>query len=351
MTTKSFHATKLAPVQKTNYGNYWTPVCMTLFFLSLLTGAANTRAATPSNTPVIIESVVAEVNKTVLLRSELQPRIAPYAAQIAASTQDKAERDRRLSAAIDQALQDMIDEELIVQAAKKAQLSIDTKEVDAAIDDIKKQNNLDDDALAQALVIQGYTTASYRKEISRQLLRLRAINYSVRPKVSIADTDVTARYNQMANQTNAASQIHLYHILLTTDGSTSQNEQLEKNARDIAARAESGQQFSLLAKEFSQDQSTKDSGGDLGWVEPGTLAAEWETILFSLPKGKITSPIQGPQGFHIFYIADKKRTALPPLKDLEEKIKNELYREGMEKHTKLWLEELRSKAHVDIKQL
>ena len=83
----------------------------------------------------------------------------------------------------------MISEELIVQAAEQAHVEVDSSEVQAALDEIKTQNKLDDAGLQQLLAQQGFTMANYRADLRRQLLRLRAVNQLVAPKVTITDED------------------------------------------------------------------------------------------------------------------------------------------------------------------
>src|SRR5438270_4351755 len=120
---------------------------------------------------VHLERVVAIVNDAIIMQSELDARLVPVRAE-AEQISDPAEKKRRLAKLSSQVLDEMVNEELIVQAAEQAKIEVDSSEVQAALDEIKQNNNLDDAGLQQALAQQGYTLANYKTDLKRQLLRL-----------------------------------------------------------------------------------------------------------------------------------------------------------------------------------
>ena len=133
---------------------------------------------------ISLERVIAIVNDSIILQSELDARLTPVRAE-AEQIQDPGERKRRLAKLASQVLDEMVNEELIVQAAEGAKIDVESSEVQAALDEIKQQNNLDDAGLAQALGAQGYTLQNYKADLRRQLMRLRAVNTIVQPKLSL----------------------------------------------------------------------------------------------------------------------------------------------------------------------
>lgn len=308
-------------------------------------------AAKDGKKRVVLDRVVAVVNNHVILQSELELRILPLSAELAGIA-DKRERERRARKLISQVLDEMINDELIVQAAKEAQLKVESKEVKSALDEIKKQNNLDDAGLEQALAMQGYSIASYKKDVERQILRMRASNILVRPRVTVTDEDVRARYEEMNRRSNAIGKVRLKHILvgLPDNPSDRQVSQAKARAASLIEKFKSGQDFSKLAEQNSDDQATRMGGGDLGWIERGSLPTEWENVVFSMEKGDVRGPIKGPTGLHVFYVDSVEKTDVQPFDKLETQLRNELYQKEMAKQTTLWLDELRKKAHIDRKQ-
>jgi peptidyl-prolyl cis-trans isomerase SurA len=297
-----------------------------------------------------LERVVAIVNDSIILQSELDARMVPVIAE-AQQIADPQERHRRMAKLASQVLDEMVNEELIVQAAEAAKLEVDSSEVQAALDEIKQQNNLDDAGLQQALAQQGYTLQGYRADLRRQILRLRAVNQLVAPKVQITDEDVRARYDQMSRRSEAVSAVQLSHILIKLPEHPT--EQQLADAKDKASKAmdrvKAGEAFAAVAKEVSEDPSTSANGGELGWFQRGSINPDWEQIVFSMNKGDMRGPVTGPQGLHVFYVTDIKQSELKPYDQMKEQLQRELKRRELEKQTQTWTDELRKKAYIDIK--
>lgn len=299
---------------------------------------------------VILDRVVAVVDDAVILQSELVGRLMPVLAALEA-IDDPRERQRRQENLTSQMLDEMIAEELIIQAARAASLGVEPKEINAAVAEIKQSNNLDDAQLTAALAQQGYTMETYRKDVERQILRMRAVNMLVRPRVTVTDEDVRARYDAMQRRSAAVSKVHLQHVLIGLPENPSGPElaAAKERASQVIARAKAGTPFADLAREYSDDVGTRESGGDLGWIERGSIATEWETIVFAMDKGEVRGPISGPRGLHVFHVSDLARSDVKSFEEEKERLRSELYRKEMEKQTDAWIQELREKAFIDKK--
>lgn len=298
-----------------------------------------------------VEYVVAVINDAIILNSELEARRTPVLAEAAQIT-DPKERDRRIAKLTSQVLDEMVNEELIVQAAEASKVEVESSEVQAALDEIKQQNNLDEAGLSAALAAQGYTLANYKGELRRQLLRLRAVNQLVAPKVNITDEDVRARYDQMARRTEQVQAVKLAHMLfkLPEHATEQQLADAKEKASKAIARVKAGEEFAKVAATESDDDSTKATGGELGWFQRGSMAnPEWEPIVFAMEKGDVRGPVSGPQGFHVFQVTEIKRSDLKPFAEMKDQLQRELRRREMDKQTQVWVEELRKKAYIDIK--
>ena len=323
-----------------------------LAVVALLGGvaAAQPKDDAPRARKVIVDRVVAVVNNAIILDSELQGRMIAVLADTE-QIQDPKERARRIQKLTSQMLDEMIDEELVVQAAEEAKIDIDPTEVNAALDEIKKQNEMDDAKFAKALAEQGYTMTTYKQDLRRQLLRLRAQNQLVRPRVNITDEDVRARYDQLQRRSEAVSAVRLSHILLKVPQQPT--EQQLAAAKDKAAKAigrvRGGEAFADVAKELSEDTATSETGGELGWFERGSISPEWEQVVFAMEKNDVRGPVSGPQGLHVFFVSDIKRTDMKPFEELKDQIKAELSRREMDKQSDQWLDELRKRAYIDVK--
>ena len=294
---------------------------------------------------------MAVINDAIVLRSELEARMTPLLGE-AAQIADTKERERRIEKLRSTMLDEMVSEELIVQAAETARIEVESSEVQAALDEIKTTNNLDDAQLAQALAAQGYTMSNYRTDLRRQLMRLRAVNQLVAPKVSVTDDDIRARYDEMSRRSQSVSAVKLSHILIKLPEKAT--EQQVTQAREKLAiaieRVQKGEDFTAVVAQVSEDVSTNQTGGELGWFQRQSLAnPEWEPIVFQMQKGDVRGPVPGPQGLHVFLATDVQTSNLKPFDQMKEQVSRELRRKEMDKQTAVWLEELRKKAYIDIK--
>jgi peptidyl-prolyl cis-trans isomerase SurA len=298
-----------------------------------------------------VDAVVAVINDAIILNSELEVRRLPVLAEAQQIT-DPKERERRIAKLTSQVLDEMINEELMVQAAEAAKIEVESAEVQAALDEVKQQNNLDDAGLSAALAAQGYTQSNYKQELRRQLLRFRAINQLVAPKVQVTEEDVRARYDAMARRTEQVQAVKLSHMLfkLPEHATEQQLATAKERASKALTRVKGGEEFAKVAAVESDDDTTKTTGGELGWFQRGSMAnPEWEPVVFAMDKGEVRGPVTGPQGFHVFQVTEVKRSDLKPFADMKEQLSRDLRRREMDKQTQTWVEELRKKAYIDLK--
>lgn len=316
-------------------------------------GPPKPRAAAPSKKPrrvYIVDRVVGVVNSSVILESELNIRMAPYEADVE-QIEDPKERVRRYEKLRGQVLDELVNEELIYQAAAEARIEVEEKELDAAIKDIRDQNKLDEQQFQQALVAQGYSYPAYRQDIRRQLTRVKAMNQLVAPKVTVTDDEVRARYDQMVRRSEAVSAVQLSHMLFALPARPSESQVAEAKAKaaEAIARVRGGEPFAEVAKQLSEDAATKDGGGELGWIERGSLDPQWESVVFAMEKGEVRGPVSGPTGLHVFFVGEVKRNDMKSFDALKEQLRGELRQREMAKQTETWIADLRKKAFIDVK--
>ena len=321
-------------------------------WLNRTTGAvalALALAAAPAARARVVERVAAVVGDSIVLASEVEERVAPLLAD-ANQIRDPDKRAARSSALRREVLDRLIDDELIVQQAAELKLSISNEQVDASIEEIKKQNNLNDDQLREALRGQGMTMAAYRADLKRQLLRFRVLNIAVGSKVNISDDEVRAYYERhMKDGTNV--QVRASHVFIAIPEGADAQVVAEKQAQaqKVLERANAGEEFAKLARESSDDAATRAEGGDLGYFGKDMLPKPIEEIVFAMKVGDVRGPIRADRGFHVIKLVDRKLKDPKPFDEVKDDIRMQLRQKDMERQTKSYLTELRKKTLVDIR--
>jgi peptidyl-prolyl cis-trans isomerase SurA len=297
----------------------------------------------------VVERVAAVVGDSIVLASEVEEKVAPMLGDVN-RIPDPDKRAARAAALRREVLERLIDDELILQQATELKLSISNDQVDASIEEIKRQNNLNDDQLREALRGQGMTMTAYRADLRRQLLRFRVLNIAVGSRVNISDDEVRSYYDRhMKDGSN--TQVRASHVFIAIPDGADASVVSEKQAlaQKILERAKAGEDFGKLAREASDDAATRADGGDLGYFGKDMLPKAIEELVFSMKVGDVRGPIRADRGFHVIKLVDRKLKEPKPFDEVKDDIRMQLRQKDMERQTKIYLAELRKKTLVDVR--
>lgn len=298
----------------------------------------------------VVEKIAAVVDSNVILASEVEEKAAPLMAEVSRMT-DASKRSARAATLRREVLDRLIDDELIAHQATELRLTVTPEQVDASIAEIKRQNNIDDKQLQDALRGQGMSMTTYRADLKKQLMRFRVINIAVGSKVNISDEDIRGYYNRHYKAGGANVQVRASHIFLTIPEGADAGVVGERQAlgRKLIERAVGGEDFAKLAREFSDDAATRAEGGDLGFFGKDMLPKAIEELVFSMKPGEVRGPVRADRGFHVIKLVDRKTTEAKPLAEVEDDIRMQLRQKEMDKQTKTYLADLRKKSLVDVR--
>jgi parvulin-like peptidyl-prolyl isomerase len=313
-----------------------------LLLVALPTGAASAK---------VVERIVAVVNNNILLQSELNDRIRPLVPQLR-QIPDAQLRKQRLAQLRRQMLNHMVDEVIIQQEANRLKITISDKDLELAIKDVMRKNNLTREQLEEALRQEKKSIADYKRKILRpQLLRLRVLNVQVRSRVSVSDDEVKALYQSNLRKLGVETKVRARHIFVAIPAGATSKKVLERKrfAQKLLAQLEKGADFDKMARKHSQDSVTRNDGGDLGWFGRGTLPSNVENVVFEMKKTEIRGPLRTERGYHLIQVVDRKESSARTFDEVKEELREQLYAQKLEKATKAWLTEKRKTAHIDFK--
>jgi peptidyl-prolyl cis-trans isomerase SurA len=318
---------------------------------SILAGLAGLAfLAAPRARAELVDRVAAVVNNDVITLSEVEKRAGPELARVdqEATGPDRAQKR---AAALKRVLDTMIDEKLVDNELRELKVTISDKEVDGAVDEVKKSYNLTDEQLQQAVSREGYSIAEYREQMRKQIGRYKLISEKVRKNVKVSDADVQSEYDRMTRAEGEDYEVHIRHILIAVPRSASaaQIDTARRKAAAIAVEArEPGVDFAELAKKRSEGSSSSD-GGDLGFFKRGTMVPEFERVAFNLKTGEVSDPVRTQFGWHVLKLEEIRKLGMKPLAEVRPEIEERLRKAQAERLTAQYMETLRSAAVVEKK--
>jgi parvulin-like peptidyl-prolyl isomerase len=234
-----------------------------------------TTVATPSPQ----ETLAASVNGQPISTEDYEKQVAQVEAFFIREGLDleSSEGSERLEQARRQVLEQMIDQELIRQAAEGMGVSISDSKLETSLQDIIGQSG-GREGFEQSLQAMGTSYQDFRQMLLDQLLS-EAVYREVTESIS-----------------STAEQAHVRHILLTT----------RERAEEVLVRLQAGDDFAYLAGEYSEDISTRDAGGDVGFFPRGVMPPEVEEVAFSLETGEVSGIVESQFGFHIIQVLERE---------------------------------------------
>ena len=217
--------------------------------------------------------------------------------------------------------------------ATDLKLTVTDKEIDARIEQIKKQSFGGSQAkLDKQLKQQGYTKESLRADIKAQLLSEKIYD-AVTKGAKVSDADIAKYYQQNKSQYSQAESRDVRHILVKS----------KAQADKIYDMLKAGGNFAALAKKYSTDPGSKDSGGKLTIIR-GQTVAPFDTTAFLLSTNQVSRPIKTQFGYHVILLEDSKPVDAPPLDDVKPQLSQQLQQQALRKQ----LDALKAGAKIEI---
>lgn len=148
----------------------------------------------------------------------------------------------------------------------------------------------------------------------------------LRQTLPVDEARVAEYYQTHQEEFRSPEEVKARHILLRPEGEGEEAwEKAKKQAEAVLAKAKAkGADFAGLAKEYSQDPGSRESGGDLGWFGRGRMVKEFEDAVFSMQPGEVTGPVRSQFGYHIILLEEKRAARLRPLDEVRDLIRYKL---------------------------
>jgi peptidyl-prolyl cis-trans isomerase SurA len=298
----------------------------------------------------VVEEIVAKCNGDIVTRSDIEKAQKELADALKREGLAGAALDQRVAEESKHLLQDRIDNLLLVQKAKDANINVDN-DLAKQMAAIQKESQIADPDKFHEWVREqaGMPFEDFRNERKNQMLRERVIRQEVGERISIKHEDVVKYYNEHKTDFIREDKILLREILVSTENKDAAGvAAAEKKAKDLVARARKGERFPELARDNS-DSITAKSFGALDPYKKGNLDESLESQVWDKPKGYVTDPIPVKAGFEILRVEEHHKAGQAELSEVENEVMDKLYAPRMQPMVREFLTKLRKDAFLEIK--
>ncbi len=289
-----------------------------------------------------VDNIVAVVNDDVITKQELDLVTNQMRSQLPkGKSVDAADLEQ-------QALAQLIRKDLLVQAAKRANIRLSNADVNEAIEQFASQRHMTAKELIQRIAKEGISENQLRRTMTENLLAQKIEQSEVMGKSQVSDAeidDAIARAQQEGRPLPppiTAYSYHVQHILLKND-----NDITRKLIEQIAQQARSGASFEQLARQYSQDGSAQ-NGGDLGWIIDGETVPPFEAAVKSLQPGQISMPVRTQFGWHVIRLIDVRSNDTPAERQ-RNGMRAVLVQEKRELLLQNFLKQLEDQAYINVR--
>jgi peptidyl-prolyl cis-trans isomerase SurA len=289
--------------------------CAAIAAAGLLLFAGSCKKAPPPN-------VAATVNGRPITYAELDKHFEQQFPTAAEHPNDDQSRLQKL-----ELLRSMVDAEIMVQRAEKANLIATDADVEAKLNELRAPFTQEE--FQRQLAARKMTMEDLKAQLRRDISVDKLFNKEIKSHINITDKDVTEFYSQNKASFNLVEpQIHLAQILVTPQQNSdvrnlkndkAQNEQqAQKKIEMLLARIRQGEDFSQLAQNYSEDPVSAQNGGDLGFFSESTLdkaPPELKRAVISTPAGQVSPIIHSAEGYRILKVIAKEPAGQRDLED------------------------------------
>ena len=287
----------------------------------------------------------AVVNGSVITSQELQWEVDR--AQQRLSRQGKSlsgEEVQKLTKAV---LNNLIDFELLFQESRKEGVTIEEKEVDDQLEALKDGFSSKEE-FDKAMGELKFSQATLRSMTRKGLVVKKFINTHIAKDVTVSDEEVKSYYDKNEALFKRPEQVRASHILIIVkpDADEAKKQEARKELEGIRERALKGEDFSSLAKVFSQGPSAS-RGGDLGYFGRGWTEKSFEDAAFALKPGEISGIVETDYGYHLIKVTERRPETVLPFDLMKPRIRQ--YLKGIKVQEKIdaYVKGLKEKAAVE----
>ncbi len=295
--------------------------------------------------PQVVDGIAAVVNGDVITYSQVRGLSAPRE-KLLRSQYTGEELEKQLKQLRELALKDLVDRRLIIQAFKKENYQIPDFFVDQRMHEIIRESfGGDRNTFIKTLEAQNYTLGEFKEKEMESMIVQAMRGKNVKKSAIISPPKVEEYYKNHRDEFTTKEEVKLRMIMIPSKADTGNSAAQKAMTEEVLGKLAGGAEFERMAQIYSED-STRDVGGDWGWIERKTLAAPLEKIAFNMPVGRISNIINYAGNYYIFKVEDKRGGTTKSLAEARPEIEKKLVQLEAQSLQERWIASLRAKAYI-----
>ena len=303
--------------------------------------------APPNLWAEITNRIVATVNSDIITLYELDTSIKRFTGL---NVKDLKIGDEKNFYEIRKAvLNNLINDKIAEQQIIKLGIKVTEKDIQEAIEKVKRENQFTQEDLLYTLRLEGITLRDYKERIKREIERFRLVNYEVKSKIVITEEDLREYYQENIKEYTETHELKLARIFLKIENPDDKEEvaKVKDLGEEILKRVRQGYDFSEIAKTYSQGPAGPE-GGYLGWILSTQLEPSLKKSIERLSPGECTDLCVRQSGIQIIKLLEEKKAGITPFEEMRDAIYSKLFKAKVEERYETWLRRLRKESFIKV---
>lgn len=283
----------------------------------------------------VVDGIAANVNGQLITYHELRQRLKELKLEKSKATE---------------VLNKMIDESLVRAEIQKRGLSATAAEIDEAVSQVSRQNDLHSpQELAALLKEQGLTEAQFRDNLKTQIEQSKFVSYVMGAKIKINEADARNYYETHYNRNEGEQLYRLRSIFAEASAADAAKRKAAKTRiQGLQEKLKKGADFAAIARKNS-DGPTASSGGQLGDFKRDELQDDFLKAVSQLKPGQVTGVLERNEGFYLLKLDGMVKGSPPAYKSVQAEITRRLQNQEMERLFRIWVQQVKEKSFIDVK--
>jgi len=316
--------------------------CLALPLATVTARAADNKAAVRKDSA---KELVAKVNGVGITRRELDQEIKSFQRRLRMRGGRKLPPEQ-MAQLRQAALDNLIENELLYQAAVKSGVKVDPQTLETRLTEMKARIG-GEAGYQKVLERMGISDQEVRRQMKRAMVLERFLDQKFISQAKVDEKEAREYYDKHPEIFHRPAKVRASHILIKLEpgADKAKQEKAKKTIEKLRARALKGEDFAKLAKENSQGP-TAVRGGDLGYFQRSQMVKPFADAAFALKKGEVSPVVKTRYGYHIIKLTDKKPAGKVPFDKVKGRIQQALMRSKVQKAMGEYIKKLRQEAKI-----